>query len=676
MGSNRLNASNSAYLKQHANNPINWWPWCNDAFSEAKTRDVPIFLSVGYSACHWCHVMAHESFEDAKIASFLNDNYVCIKVDREEHPDVDQLYMEALQAISGSGGWPMSVFLEPNGVPFYAGTYFPPHEGTSIPSFSRVITELSRAFQEDRDSIVLRSKSIYQSLTHRAHALQASNNTAIDYKKTIRDFVDKTLGLVDNEWGGVGKAPKFLQPHLWMSVLDLGVATGDARLINALTTTLDSAISGGMYDQIGGGFARYSTDSFWMVPHFEKMLYDQALNARLYLRAFIATGNSNYQYVATQTIDFVIREMMRADGLFASSQDADTQGHEGQFYIFDFDEIEQIVGHENMSEFKQAFGVTKSGNFEGQNILHRTQRGNLHNSAQNSESIAKMYKYRTSRYELDMDSKAVVEWNAMFIATLAEASFYLNRPDYLSIARSAFQTIFDNAHLDTKGTRLVVDQSSRYEDTLDPAPAVFGDYIQMLDAALSLVHFSGDYSNMIQGSKIFNSIMDQFYDPKEKRFLTTSSNSQQLIVRQYDLFDSSYASSNSTAVQVLLKMSHVLNDANTKQIAFDLIESLSQLLVDHPNVFPVIIGELAKQEVGILEVAFPRDAPKFSEVIRAQYLPNAVLATRPTSPDETWDNRATNKAYVCLGNICFEPVDSPHELAALLNSVTSNKLCL
>ncbi len=670
MGINRLGDSQSSYLKQHANNPIDWWPWCDDAFLEAKNRDVPVFLSIGYSACHWCHVMAHETFEDVKVAKFMNENYVCIKVDREEHPDVDAVYMEAIQSMTGSGGWPMSVFLDPSGVPFYGGTYFPPHEGTSLPSFTRVIEELAKVYRHSRPEIAERGKAVLNSLQIRGSVpLIEGQSTTLNYRTSVQAFIDTTLKAVDNEWGGIGRAPKFLQPHLWISVLDLYQMTGNEDLISALTLTLDSVISGGIYDQVGGGFARYSTDSFWMVPHFEKMLYDQAQNARLFLRALLVTNNEFYGRAAIETINFVLRELRRDDGLFCSSFDADTEGQEGLFYLFDLEELKRVVGEADLEEFCQTFGATKGGNFEGQNILHRPKRGDLSITSTMENAIQKLYDYRLARFLLPRDDKAVVEWNAMFITTLAEAGFYLDRQDYLIIANQAFEALYQKANFGLAGQRVATNDP----ETQAP-PAIFADYVQMLGAALALAQYDGSSVKLESALSLYETIITEFYDPETKRFFTTANSSKHLVVRPTELFDSAYGSSNAYAVQNFFLLGHLTNNPEIIKTAKALLDSFAQLVSNHPHAFPILIAEIAKQELGIIEIAIPKEQSALLQVAKSRYLPSAIFTFNPSTPDETWAARKDQFAYVCRNSTCFAPTDSPDVLSSILEREFTHKL--
>lgn len=670
MGTNRLVDAQSAYLQQHAHNPVDWWPWCDEAFEEARRRNDPIFLSIGYSACHWCHVMAHESFEDPEIANFLNERFVCIKVDREEHPDVDSLYMEAVQAMTGRGGWPMSVFLDPEGLPFYGGTYFPPHEGTSLPSFHRLIGELSRIFRQEHQEIDRRTQALKEAIKART-TLPAIEGTkqSLPTKAVITAFVEATLSNYDHEWGGLGRAPKFLQPHVWMSVIDVYQATGDKRLLDALSTTLDSVLAGGIYDHVGGGFARYSTDSFWMVPHFEKMLYDQAQNAQLFMRAALVTKNPNYQQAAIESIDFVIREMKRPDNLFAASFDADSNGEEGLFYTFRLEELQEIIDKDDIEAFVKTFGVTRSGNFEGRNILHRPERGSIAKSPKILQALSRVYDFRLKRYKLSLDSKAIVEWNAMFITTLAEAGFHFDRDDYLVAAKEAFQTLYKKANFDTVATRLALEDNYQ-----NGARAIFADYAQMLAASLALCQFSASDEILKTARSLLETMKQEFYNPETRGFFTTARSASKLIANTTDIFDSAYPSANSVAARAIILMGNMTADSELVKFGVGIVEGLSQLVQKNPQAFPVIVSEITKLNLGTIELVIPENSANLVAEARSRYLANLVFSHGGSSTDPLWKSRKPGLAYLCREFTCEAPTDSPMQLAAQLDIEVARRL--
>ncbi len=660
MGANRLSNSTSAYLRQHADNPVDWWPWSEGAFEEARRRDVPVLLSIGYSACHWCHVMAHESFEDPEIAAIMNRSYVAIKVDREEHPDVDAVYMEAVQAMAGRAGWPLTVFLTPDGLPFYGGTYFPPHEGAGVPSFRRLLTEVSRVFAESRDEVEEQGISLQKAIAARTSVPASPNETPPAPKESATALAEAILAAHDPEWGGTGRAPKFLQPHLWMAALDLRLLGADPRLEQALTTTLDAAAAGGIYDHLAGGFARYSTDAFWMVPHFEKMLYDQALNARLYLRAHVVTGNPDYRQVAVETIDFTLASLREPGGLFAASLDADSEGEEGSYYVFRREEIEQVLGT-GAEEFIAHYGVTKAGNFEGRNILHRTRRGEMARSESLERSRRELLTYRERRAAPGLDDKAVVEWNAMFVATLAEAGFRLERQDYQELAASSFDLLLARATFTSTPKRLAAEQSP---------PAVLADHAQMVGAAIALAQFSGEPRFLEKAIELWDQLLESF-DRTGGAFVTTARKSPGLIAKVPDIFDTAYPSANSTLARAAFDLSVLTGDTRYFETVEELLIGLGNNLSAHAIAFPSLAGLIAVAGVGSAELVIPGHSHELLEVARRAYLPNLYLLYGEPSAGPLFEGRRPGNAYLCRDYACLAPASSPAELSAQIERVAA-----
>ncbi|MDA8208534.1 MAG: thioredoxin domain-containing protein [Actinomycetota bacterium] len=657
---NRLASATSPYLLQHAGNPVDWWEWSPEAFEEAKRRDVPVLLSIGYSACHWCHVMAHESFEDPEIAAIMNEGFVSIKVDREEHPDVDAVYMEAVQAMAGRAGWPLTVFLTPDGLPFYGGTYFPPHEGSGVPSFRRLLTEVSRVFSESRDEVEEQGITLQRAIAARTSVPASAQEAPPAAREAAEALATAILAAHDPEWGGTGRAPKFLQPHLWMAALDLHLLGGDSRLEEALATTLDAAAAGGIYDHLAGGFARYSTDAFWMVPHFEKMLYDQALNARLYLRAYVATGNPDYRQVAVETLDFTISDLREPGGLFAASLDADSEGEEGSYYIFRREEIEEVLG-DRAEEFIAHYGVTKAGNFEGRNILHRTKRGEMARSESLEQSRLELLAYRRRRVAPALDDKAVVEWNAMFVATLAEAGFRLGRQDYLELAESGFDLLHERAAFGSGPKRLAAKKSP---------PAVLADHAQMVGAAISLAQFSGKPRFLEAAVRLWDQMLEGF-DRTGGAFVSTARRSPGLIAKVPDIFDTAYPSANSTLARAAFDLSVLTGDPTHFEVAEELLLGLGENLSAHAIAFPSLAGLIAVAGTGSAELVLPGRNEELLEVARRTYLPNLFLLWGEPFPGPLFEGRLPGKAYLCRDYACLAPASSAAELSAQIESVAA-----
>ncbi|HVL02815.1 MAG TPA: thioredoxin domain-containing protein, partial [Acidimicrobiales bacterium] len=418
---NRLADQTSPYLRQHADNPVDWYPWGEEAFAAARERDRPVMLSVGYSACHWCHVMAHESFEDAETAEVMNELFVNVKVDREERPDVDALYMDAVQSMTGHGGWPMTVFLTPTGEPFFGGTYFPKHSRAGMPGFIELCRAVDDAWRSRRSEVQDQAGRMAEAL--RQSTLTAGGND-LPGAQLLEEAASALEAQFDPDWGGFGRAPKFPQTMSHELLLRVHSRTGKDRLLDMVTTSLDAMASGGMYDHVGGGFARYSVDAFWMVPHFEKMLYDQALLARAYLHAWQVTGADRYRQVLEETIAYVQRDLAAPDGGCYSAEDADSEGEEGRFYVWRPEEIRSACGDDSDAADAaiEWYGVTGAGNFEGANILHRPVRGDLVRPAAVERARRALFAAREQRVRPGLDDKVLTEWNGLFLATLAEAA--------------------------------------------------------------------------------------------------------------------------------------------------------------------------------------------------------------------------------------------------------------
>ena len=438
---NRLINETSPYLLQHAQNPVDWYPWGNDAFNRAKNEDKPILLSVGYSACHWCHVMESESFENLAIAEIMNEKFVCIKVDREERPDVDAIYMSAVQAMTGQGGWPMTVFLTPDGEPFFGGTYFPPQDRGGLPAFPRVLEVMADTYRDKRSEVLETSQKL---ISHIRGISPKDNDLEILESKIIDTAFSKLQDNFDNKYGGFGLQPKFPQPMIYEFLLKYYIKTGLPEALEMVEVTLNNMAAGGIYDHLRGGFHRYSTDTYWLVPHFEKMLYDNALLIRLYLHAYQVTGNNTYRVVVEETLDYVIAEMTDKSGGFFSSQDADTEGEEGKYFVWRPEEIEDLLGKEQGSLFNKYFNVDIDGNFEGMSILNVTmsksdfmfseglEKSEFENLISQSKSL--LLESRATRTSPGIDDKILTSWNSLMIGAFAEAGSILGRSDYASIA--------------------------------------------------------------------------------------------------------------------------------------------------------------------------------------------------------------------------------------------------
>ncbi|MFG0288489.1 MAG: thioredoxin domain-containing protein [Rhodopirellula sp. JB044] len=561
---NQLAGSLSPYLLQHQDNPVDWMPWGEEAFAAARARDVPVFLSIGYAACHWCHVMAHESFENEQVGEFLNTHFVCIKVDREERPDLDQVYMNAVQLMTGHGGWPMSVFLDHEGRPFYAGTYWPvlPHGG--MPSFPQVLDALVDAWANRREDITSHAGEITESLQKLAVGTDATakETPGADRVGVAIELVLKTL---DTTWGGFGDAPKF--PHATDLDLMLRVAarTEDRRLIEAVELTLDKMAAGGIRDHIGGGFSRYSVDAKWLVPHFEKMLYDNGLLAEVYTRAMQVSGNARHGEVAAEILDYLQRDMLDEAGGVHCSEDADSEGVEGKFYVWKPADVEQVLGAQRGSRFCRVYDITEEGNFEGasipnlpQPLTHWAEVLSVPLSDLREELAADREQLRVAREKRvrpQRDDKIVVAWNALAVRAFCVASVVMRRDDYLETAKRVAGFVLEKMR-DPDGRLLHV-----YRQGTAHGDAFVDDHALLADALVSLYEATGEERWLVDAVALADDLIERFMDREEGGFYYTASDSDPLLTRNKDWHDGSLVSGNASAAMVCLKLARITGES-------------------------------------------------------------------------------------------------------------------
>ncbi|HVC06558.1 MAG TPA: thioredoxin domain-containing protein, partial [Solirubrobacterales bacterium] len=509
---NRLARESSPYLLQHSENPVDWYPWGPEALTRAREEDRPILLSVGYSACHWCHVMERESFEDHSTAAYMNEHFVNIKVDREERPDVDALYMEAVQAISGHGGWPMTVFLDPDGVPFYGGTYFPPDEGRGMPSFRLVMEAVLDAFAGKREELRERAGQTRARLGALGRVEPAEDSPD---EELLATAIEALRAGADLERGGFGEAPKFPPA----SALELLLARGEREIVEI---TLDAMGAGGIYDQLGGGFSRYSVDAAWRVPHFEKMLYDNAQLARAYLHGWQALGHQRYRRICEETLDWMLREMRGPEGGFHSALDADSEGEEGRFYLWSAGELRALLG-EGAQEVIDFYGASEAGNFEAANVLHLAAGATGPEPAALTEARRTLYQARCKRVSPDLDDKRLTSWNALAIAALAEAGAVLGREDYLDAARLCAEFVLGSMRdADGRLLRSYTDHGARLNAYLE-------DHAFLLEALLTLYESTFERRWFEQAQSLAETMIERFADPQRGGFYSTSTDHEALI---------------------------------------------------------------------------------------------------------------------------------------------------
>ncbi|WP_153559378.1 thioredoxin domain-containing protein [Roseimaritima sediminicola] len=554
---NRLADARSPYLLQHKDNPVDWYPWGKEALDKAREENKPIFLSIGYAACHWCHVMEHESFENEAIAAQLNEHFVCIKVDREERPDIDQIYMNAVQMMTGQGGWPMSVFLTPDRKPFFAGTYWPPEPRAGMPGFPTVIEAVADAWENRQADAHKFANDITESLQEIAGG-PSSAASSVPPVAAIDQACQRLIRVHDDQWGGFGQAPKF--PHV--SDLDLLLRFADrrddAQALAAVRTTLDKMAAGGIYDHLGGGFARYSVDERWLVPHFEKMLYDNGGLARLYLNAFQLTGHRPYADVADQTLNYLVRDMTDSGGGLHSSEDADSEGEEGKFYVWSPDEIIQVLGQDRGRRFAQVYDVTAAGNFEGHSILNRPVP--LEELAQQNgwdldrvrrelaEDREKLRVHRDRRIHPGRDDKVLTSWNALAIEALAVGSGVLQKPEYAQAAERAASFLWDTMRSDDG--RLL----HAYRDGHAHLMAYLDDYAYTIEAFIALYEATGRARWIQRATALAEQMIEHYQDDEGGGFFYTADDGETLISRTKDWHDNSIPSSNGSAAAGLLRL--------------------------------------------------------------------------------------------------------------------------
>ena len=679
---NRLANETSPYLLQHANNPVDWYPWGDEALERARAEDKPILLSVGYSACHWCHVMERESFENHEIAAQMNEKFVSVKVDREERPDIDSIYMTAVQAMTGHGGWPMTVFLTPDGKPFYGGTYFPPEDRGGMPSFPRVLEAISDAYDNSRSDILQNTEHLLERMRQMSAVGQQGFEPLTE--EVMRMAMRKAAGDFDDRHGGFGLQPKFPQPMTYEFLLRHYLRFEDSDALHMVELTLQRMAMAGIYDQIGGGFHRYSTDAFWMVPHFEKMLYDNALLVRLYLHAYQITGNPMYRRIVEETLEYVSREMTSPEGGFYSAQDADSEGVEGKFFIWLPQEITDALGDRDGEIISRYFGVTPHGNFEGQNILRvaidaaNLAREEGMDAAEFGELLArakaKLLETRNRRVAPGLDDKILTSWNGLTLAAFAEAAAVLGRKDYAEIAERSAEFLLANM-LDDNGRLL-----RTYKDGTAKLNAYLEDYAFLIDGLLALHEMNFSRETLDAAIALGNSMVNLFWDNATGQFFDTGHDHEQLVVRPKDLTDNAIPCGSSMAVDTLLRLAVITGDGDMERRASGALRSVRQLMMTFPTAAGHWLGALdfylsqPKEIVVIGERGDAETDALLAEVYR-HYIPNRVLLGAADGDDANnglplladrrrIDGAAT--AYLCENYVCQLPVTDAQAFARQL----------
>jgi uncharacterized protein YyaL (SSP411 family) len=679
---NRLANETSPYLLQHKENPVDWYPWGAEALERARAEDRPILLSVGYAACHWCHVMEHESFEDPATAALMNERFVNIKVDREERPDIDTIYMAAVQAITGQGGWPMTVFLTPEGEPFYGGTYFPPEARHGLPAFRSILRSIADAYTGRRDDVTQNATVLREQL--QSGLRFAGQPSEGDITVAVLDAaVEQLAQEFDWEHGGFRGGPKFPQPMTLDFLLRQYARTGSTRTLQMAELTLQKMAGGGMYDHLGGGFHRYSVDARWLVPHFEKMLYDNALLVPVYLHAYQVTGNEEYRRVVTETLDWVTREMVDPTGGFYATLDADSEGHEGKFYIWTPAELQELLGPEDAPLVAAYYDVTVPGNFEGVNILNTPEPmasvaervgvdvERLRVAVERARPI--LFTARETRVHPGRDDKVLTAWNGLMLRAFAEAAAILDRDDYRATAERAATFTLTTLRRDDRLLRTYKDGQSKLNGYLE-------DYAFLADGLLALYEATFATRWLREAHALTETMITQFWDDAGGGFFDTGRDHEALIARPKSVFDNAIPAGNSVAVEVLQRLSIIYDRPDDAEKAETVLRGLTDTMRRYPSGFGRLLCALdfmlaTPQEVALVGDPNATETRALISLLRQRFRPNTVLALRqPGDTDDAApallqgrdaiDGHAT--AYVCQRHACQLPVTTPDALAAQL----------
>ncbi len=687
---NHLIDETSPYLLQHAYNPVNWYPWSNEALQLSREKDKPILLSIGYAACHWCHVMEHESFEDEETAHLMNEFFINIKIDREERPDIDDIYMKAVQMLTGHGGWPMTVFLTPNLKPFYAGTYFPPDDRHGLPSFKRILVGVEKAWQEQRDEVEESSSSIAEHINLMDQVNKSESNIDEDI---IKQGIDRLIAVFDYTWGGFGNPPKF--PH--SSALSLATrkaktnaikASREDECLNMLTTTLDKMAYGGIHDQLGGGFARYATDRQWLIPHFEKMLYDNALLCRNYLEGYLLTKEIYWRNVAENILEFVIRELKTKDNCFYSSLDADSEGVEGKFYVWTYNEIISLLGKEDGPWFASIFDVTEKGNFEhGYNILHLSQ---SEEALAKANSISKdelwkridllkekLFAARENRIRPQTDDKILTNWNSLMISAFVAGYKILQNQKYLDIAKSGAKFILENMFVDNRLLHTWGKGKAKLNGYLD-------DYTYFVQALLDLSSVDFETNWLTKAININDLVINKFFDKDIQDFYYTSNDHEKLISRTKNYYDGSVPSATSTAAFNLLRLARITGNKDYQEKAENILRHYADYLARVPDQFANMLCALdfnLGKPIDIVLVA-DKKSKNWQEILFAihkYYLPNSqVILKDANESSETKSIQILQDktiiedkptVYICHNFSCQKPLTDIESIKSELSSL-------
>ncbi|MCP4632010.1 MAG: thioredoxin domain-containing protein [candidate division Zixibacteria bacterium] len=687
---NRLVFEQSPYLLQHAANPVDWYPWGESAFYRARSEDKPIFLSIGYSTCHWCHVMERESFEDAKVAKLLNDNFVCIKVDREERPDIDNIYMNVCQLMTGSGGWPLTVILTPDLKPFFAGTYFPKESVYGRIGMMQLIPAISNAWKSERGKVLESTTKIMSALKQNSVSDSGDELMVTVMKKAFDQF----HGRYDEDYGGFGKAPKFPTPHNFLFLLRYWKRSGDESALQIVEKTLKQMRLGGIYDHIGYGFHRYSTDRQWLLPHFEKMLYDQALLATAYLETYQATGDRFYSRTAEEIFEYVMREMSSPEGGFYSAEDADSEGEEGKFYVWETSELMKILGEEDGKLFIEVFNITEDGNFSEQSTGEKTGVSiphlkksipelaveNEYDSEELLEKLSeirgKLFDAREKRIHPYKDDKILTDWNGLMIAAFAAGARVLKNDNYANFAKKTADFILEK--MITKDGHLY----HRYRAGQPGINGMLDDYSFMIHGLIELYQTTFDVKYLRKAIELNDKMIRKFWDSESGGFFLSGDDADDLIIRAKDIYDGALPSGNSIALLNLIRLSRITANNGYEIKARELLKAFSKEVDNNPSAYSQLLAGLdyligPSLEIVIVGNPDSKDTFKMKNALNESYFPNKIVILRPggerppiteiagyTLYQNQIDSKAT--AYVCRNFVCDKPTTDVSKLVDAL----------
>lgn len=672
---NRLIQETSPYLLQHAHNPVDWYPWCDDAFEKAKKEDKPVLVSIGYAACHWCHVMERESFENTEVAAFMNAHFVNIKVDREERPDVDHVYMDAVQAITGSGGWPLNVFLTPGRQPFYGGTYFPPQKAFNRPSWKEILHFVFDAYKNRKEEVMNQAQNLTEHL-------QAANSFGLSIPTDdvfnsfkIDEAFKNIMKSADREWGGFGSAPKFPQTFVISFLLSYAEIKKSEEALSQGLLSLDRMIAGGIYDQVGGGFARYSTDAEWLAPHFEKMLYDNALLVSTLSEAYQLTRNERYRDVIEETLLFIEKELMHSSGGFYSALDADSEGEEGKFYVWNQDEVKTIL-KEDFEIFSEYFDITTAGNWEHKNILRikkplKEFAEEKNSSLQNLGSIIKRGKEkllleRSKRIPPGLDDKIILGWNALMNSAYSKAYAATGNDHYREIAERNMAFLL-SSYQSENGLL-----GHTWKEGESKYPAFLDDYSHLIAALLDLAQVTGKYNYLDRAKDFTKTVLDQFADTGSPLFFYTHKNQTDILVRKKEIYDGATPSGNAVMAYNLYRLSIFFDIREWRIKAGEMVKSLADVVIKYPASFGVWLNLFYEMLQGTKEIAvIGKDWQKHLQKILGIYISHKLVqaAQIPLPGYPLLSNRpetSENRIYLCENYACRQPVNTIQEFVSLL----------